>query len=203
MNRFTAFGLITSSLATLALLESPVVRAADETEKEGARAAEAELALSNDTLDVRYLDRMKAGDDHRLVGGVFLGEKRDLVLSAAAMFPVDLGTHFELSVGPQLYAALLNDENEDVMAVSVGAELRYFLDSKHRVAASGQAYYAPDILSFGAADNLVDLSARVEYQLSSRVNTFAGMRWFRFDLTEGRGRRTLQEEVFVGIRYKL
>ncbi len=165
--------------------------------------AGAELALSNDTLEVRYLSKMERPDDSRLVGGLFLGEERDVVLNAAMMYGVDLDRRFNLAVGPQLYAALLRDENEDVMALSLGGEMRFYFDPQRRFAVSGRAFYAPDILSFGSADNLTDLSARAEMQVSDRVMAFAGMRWFEFDLTDGSGERTLQEEVFVGVRYQL
>jgi hypothetical protein len=165
--------------------------------------AAAELALSNDTLQIRYLGEMERGDDSRFVGGILMSEERDLVINAAMMFGVDLGRRFDLTLGPQLYAALLRDENEDVMALSLGGEIRFYLDPRQRFAVSGQAFYAPDILSFGSADNLVDLSARAEMRLSDRVMAFAGMRWFEFDLTDGSGERTLQEEVFVGLRYQL
>jgi hypothetical protein len=165
--------------------------------------AGAELALSNDTLEARYLSKMERGDDSRLVGGVFLGEERDVVLNAAMMFGVDLGRRFDVALGPQLYAALLRDENEDVMALSLGGEMRFYFDPQRRFALSGKAFYAPDILSFGSADNLADLSARAEMQVSDRVMGFAGMRWFEFDLIDGSGERTLQEEVFVGLRYQL
>ncbi len=165
--------------------------------------ADAELALSNDTLQVRYFGKVDAGDDGRFVGGVFLGEERDIVLSGAMMFGVDIGQRFDVAFGPQLYAALLSDENQDVMALSLGGEARWYLDSSRRFAISGQAFYAPDILTFGSADNLMDLSARAEMKISDRVIAFAGMRWFEFDLTDGSGERTLQEEVFVGLRYRL
>ena len=163
----------------------------------------AELALSNDSLQLRYYDKKDSDDDSRFVGGAFLGEERDIVLTAAKMFPVNLGQHFDVTFGPQLYAALLNDENQDVMAVSIGAELRWFFDSNRRFAISGQAFYSPDILTFGAADNLVDLSARAEMQISDRLMAFGGMRWFEFDLNEGGGTQTLQEEVFFGVRYRM
>jgi opacity protein-like surface antigen len=163
----------------------------------------AELALSNDTLDARYLAKMDQGKDSRWVGGVFVGEERDLVLNAAMMFGVDLDRRFDIAFGPQLYAALLRDENEDVMALSLGGEVRFYFDPRRRFAVSGRAFYAPDILSFGSADNLTDLSARAEMQVSDRVMAFAGMRWFEFDLTDGSGERTLQEEVFVGLQYQL
>lgn len=167
------------------------------------RDALAELALSNDSLQLRYYDKKDSDDDSRFVGGAFLGEERDIVLSAAKMYPVNLGQHFDVTFGPQLYAALLNDENQDVMAVSIGAELRWFFDSNRRFAISGQAFYSPDILTFGAADNLVDLSARAEMQISDRLMAFGGMRWFEFDLNEGAGTQTLQEEVFFGVRYRM
>ena len=165
-------------------------------------AAAAELALSNDTVEVRYLSELKPDADSRLAGSIFLGEERDVVLSAAMLFGVDLDRRFNLTFGPQLYAAMLRDENEDVMALSLGGEMRFYFDPSRRFAVSGKAFYSPDILTFGSADNLTDLSARAEVQVSERVMAFAGMRWFEFDLTDGSGERTLQEEVFVGIGYR-
>ena len=186
-------------IATLALLVG-VPAAAQQIEETVQPSAE--LALSNDTLSVRYVSEMKPTDDSRYLGGVFLGEERDVVLNAAMMFGVDLGRRFDFSVGPQLYAALLRDENQDVMALSLGGEIRFYFDPQRRFAVSGQAFYAPDILAFGSADNLTDLSARAEMQVSERVMAFAGMRWFEFDLVDGGGERTLQEEVFVGLGYR-
>jgi hypothetical protein len=191
------FRIFTCSLALL--IGVPVTAQQIE---DGAQAS-AELALSNDTLDARYLARMRRGDDSRMMGGVFLGEERDVVLNAGKMFGVDLDRRFDLSLGPQLYAALLRDENEDVMALSLGGEMRFYFDPRRRFAISGRAFHAPDILSFGSADSLTDLSARAEMQVSERVMAFAGMRWFEFDLIDGGGERTLQEELFVGVRYQL
>ena len=103
--------------------------------------------------------------------------------------------------GPRGYAALLEDENTDVFAVSLSAELRYELDRTSGLALSGQAFYAPDILTFGSANNLTDLSARLELRLQPKLTVFGGMRWFEFDLTE-RGQRTLQEELFAGVGWR-
>ena len=164
-----------------------------------------EVALSNDTLQLRYETQSErlGVNDGRLSGAFFLSEERDIVLSAGLAMPVnlDLG-RLSLLLGPQVYAALLEDENNDVMSVSVGAQLRYVLIERLGLAIAGHAYYSPDILTFGSADNLTDLSARVELALADRVSVFGGMRWFEFDLTEGLGERTLQEEVFVGLGYR-
>ena len=181
----------------------PLLATAQENPASTDRNPLAEIALSNDSLQLRYYDKKDSDTGSRLVAGGFLGEERDIVLSAAMMFPVDLGQYFDITFGPQLYAALLNEENEDVMAVSVGTELRWYFDSSHRFAVSGQAFYSPDILTFGSADNLIDLSARAEFKISDRIIVFGGMRWFEFDLVDDTGERTLQEEVFVGARYRM
>jgi hypothetical protein len=163
-----------------------------------------ELALSNDTLQLRYIaggERVGV-DGSRLAGGFFLGEERDIVLSGGLLFPANFGIRrLQIGFGPQAYAALLEDENDDVLALSIGTEVRFFIDPD-RLAVSGQAYYSPDIMTFGSGDNLTDLSARVELRVAPELQAFAGMRWFEFDLIDGGGERTLQEEVFVGIGYR-
>jgi hypothetical protein len=189
------------------LIAAPMLFAASQAlaQRDTRTGSAAELALSNDTLQLRYLGsgNMVGVQGSQVTGGVFLGEERDFVLSGGLLFPADLGIRrFNVSFGPQLYAALLQEENDDVMAVSVGTEVRFFIDPNRGLAVSGQAYYAPDILTFGSADNLTDLSARVELGVAEQLQAFAGMRWFEFDLTDGSGERTLQEEVFVGVGYR-
>jgi hypothetical protein len=174
-------------------------------ERDSTSGSRGELAISNDTLQLRYVGSgdMVGVDDSQFVAGMFLGEERDFVLDAGILFPAPLGIdRLQLKVGPEAYAALLRDENDDVMALTLGVEARFFIDPSHGFAVSGRAFYSPDILTFGSADNLTDLSARVEYDVGPQVQTFAGMRWFEFDLTEGGGQRTLQEEVFVGVGYR-
>ena len=189
------------------LIAAPLLFAASQAiaQRDTRTASTAELALSNDTLQLRYIGsgNQVGVQGSQLTGGVFLGEQRDFVLNAGLLFPADLGIRrLNISFGPQLYAALLLEDNDDVMAISVGAEVRFFIDPNRGLAVSGQAYYAPDILTFGTADNLTDLSARVELKVAEQLLAFAGMRWFEFDLTDGSGERTLQEEVFVGVGYR-
>jgi hypothetical protein len=107
-------------------------------------------------------------------------------------------------VGPQAYAALLNEDNSDVLSITIGAQARFKILEKDKwgLAVSGRAFYGPDILTFGTADNLTDLSARVEMQMDEDIMLFAGMRWFEFDLIEGGGEQTLQDEIFVGVGYR-
>jgi len=168
-----------------------------------------EIALSNDTLQLRYIGREgQVGEGGRIDGAFFLSEQRDIVLSGGAMFSADLpdnvgvGGRLTLAFGPEAYAALLEEENNDVFAMSLGAEARFVVNRRIGLAISGRAFYAPDILTFGSADSLTDLSARAELQVAPELVAFGGMRWFEFDLTEGGGKRTLQEELFFGVGYR-
>src|SRR5262245_3325311 len=53
----------------------------------------AEVALSNDTILLRYYDHVDS-TDRRLMGSFFLAEERDIVLTAGMLWPVELGQHF-------------------------------------------------------------------------------------------------------------
>jgi hypothetical protein len=189
-------------LAVFFLLITPCALVAQE--REPFRSAE--IALSNDTLQVRVSADGRAvnmAGGGQVMGDLLLTEERDFVLSGALLFPADLGLdRFSFRFGPRVYAALLQEENSDVFAVSIGGTARFELNRNQRLAIVGEAFYAPDIITFGTADNLTDLMARAEIGFGDRLTGFAGMRWFEFDLTEGQGENTLQEEVFVGIGYQ-
>src|SRR5262245_45037367 len=190
-----------SVLVLVALLCAPFAVHAEDT---SARPT-GEIALSNDTLQLRYLggSGQQIAGSGQVQGTVFLSEDRDLVLSAGVLFPVELNLGgLSLSFGPQIYAALLNTENDDIMAMSVGLKARYLVLPGLKLAVAGEAFYAPDILTFGSADNLTDMSARVEFDLASNATVFAGYRWFEFDLTQGAGTRTLQQQAFAGFGYR-
>jgi hypothetical protein len=189
-------------IATVAAISAWISTSAYAQQEEDGQIGE--VALSNDTLQLRYVgDAGAIGGGGRLFGSFFLSEERDIVLSAGALFPADFDVgRLTLRFGPQVYAALLDEENNDVMAMSVGAQARFVLNRRMGLAVAGEAFYSPDILTFGSADNLTDLSARVELQAGPQLLAFGGMRWFEFDLVEGGGERTLQEEVFVGVGYR-
>jgi hypothetical protein len=165
-----------------------------------------EIALSDDTIQLRYIAsgrKMDLERASRISAGFFLSESRDIVLMGDVLFPAELNIdRLQFLFGPRAYAALLEDENNDVLAASLGLEVRYEIDRSNGFAVSGQAFYSPDILTFGSANNLTDLSARAEFRVQPRMTIFGGMRWFEFELTEGEEDRTLQEELFAGVAWR-
>lgn len=180
-----------------------------QTEKSGdvpsKSSREIDVQVSNDTLQLKYISngRQVGVDNSRFSGSFFLSEHRDFVASAGLVFPVDYNLgRLSLLIGPQVYAALLHEENTDVVAMSLGAEVRFVLDKDINLAVTGYGYYAPDILTFGSANKLTDFSAQVELPLTKQMKGFAGYRWFKFDLTQGGGTQTLQNQLFVGLGYR-
>jgi len=196
-------------MAVIATMLSSIVLTAHAQDRDRGSAQIGEIALSDDTFQLRYLGREGGvGSGGQLDGAFFLSEERDIVLSAGVQFPAGLpadmsfGRRLSLSFGPRAYAALLQEENNDVLALSAGVRARFLVNRRMGLAISGEAFYAPDIITFGTADHLTDLSARAELQMGPDLVAFGGMRWFEFDLIEGGGTRTLQEELFFGIGYR-
>jgi hypothetical protein len=77
--------------------------------------ARAEIALSNDTLQMRYLGSGSATgvESSKIAGTFFLSEQRDNVLSGALLIPADIDVGIgalSILIDPQAYAALLEDE---------------------------------------------------------------------------------------------
>lgn len=164
-----------------------------------------EFSLSDEAGEARYRGPTSIGgqSDTEISYAAFLSEDRDIVGSAALMFDTDLDFGpLQVRLGPQAYAALLDEENEDVFALAIGATVRYDLVRSRGIAIVGSANWSPDILTFGQADNLTDFMARAQMRIADRLIGFAGYRWFRLDLTM-RDRKTLQNEIFAGLQYQL
>lgn len=207
MNACVRMAVIATFLSSIALTAHAQNR--DRSSSDRASEQSAEVALSDDTFQLRYLGRDGAvGNGGQIDGAFFLSEERDIVLSGGVLFPATLpdplnvGRRLSLSFGPRVYAALLQEENNDVLAMSAGVRARFIVNRRMGLALAGEAFYAPDIITFGSADHLTDLSARAELQVGQDLLAFGGMRWFEFDLTEGGGTRTLQQELFFGVGYR-
>jgi hypothetical protein len=164
-----------------------------------------ELAFSDETAQVRYRSstNMIAQKNAEVFYTIFLSEGRDVVGSAGLLAgtSLDLGA-LQIKLGPQAYAALLSERNSDVFALALGVEARYDLVRNGALAVVGSAFYSPDVLTFGEADNLRDFMARAEIGLGPRLIGFGGYRWFTLDQLR-REEETLQSEMFVGVRWQL
>lgn len=190
------------ALAMLLLAGSMSLQAQNANEE----GRSAELAVSNQALQLRYLsDAQVIGRaDSDLAYSILLTEDRDIV-GAVALFvdtDVEIMPRLSIQIAPQAYAALLDEEDSDVFTLAFGVRARYDLVRARGIAIVGHAFYSPDVLTFGSADNMRDFEARAEIRLTERLIGFAGYRWFRLNLA-GTLDEDLQNQFIAGLRAQL
>ena len=135
-------------------------------------------------------------------GGVFYNEARDLIAMADGLVQigeVEPRERLRFKAGSRMYGAFLATENNDIFAVAVGGEAEYFLGNQQSASIMLEAYYAPDILTFGTADNMSDVSLRINFGLNSATNVYAGYRLFEIE-TLVSGDREIDDHLHVGFR---
>jgi hypothetical protein len=163
-----------------------------------------DVYISEDAVQVMY-SRALAMDEFGPVeirGGAFYNEARDLIAVADGLVQigeVEPRERLRFKAGPRMYGAFLSLENEDVFSVAIGGEAEYFLGNQQSASIVLAAFYAPDILTFGTADNMSDVSLRINFGLNSATNVYAGYRLFEIE-TVASGDREVDDHLHVGFR---
>lgn len=139
------------------------------------------------------------------VGVSFLfSEERDSVfqLGLALDAPSELASNIRLSVGTRAYIALLGTENNDAFAAGLGIEAAYQLPFERLPLELGVSlYYAPDVLTFGQGDRVVDWNVDVTMPFRPQLSIFAGLRFLQIDTRPDD--REIDNRVHFGIRWDL
>ncbi len=166
-----------------------------------------EVLLSDEAMQLKYITTgERFGVPNSDVSmSIFLNEERDVALNAGMLIDTQLLDfigleRLKLRLGGQGYGMLLGDEDTDIIAFAGGGEVRFALFPRQGVVITAFGYYAPDILSFGSADNIHDIGATIQAPLAERLIGFAGYRDFDAELV-GRGTQ-LQSSIILGVRYK-
>lgn len=168
------------------------------------RAQVVEAYLSENAMQILYGREVDVGELGRNQArvGVFLNEDRDLIGIADMLFDVgepNRRPYWALQVGPRAYGALMAIENQDVFSIGLGGRLSYFLGRNRASSIAVTAFYAPDIVTFGNADNIKDLAVTIETRLSESTNVFIGYRIFEFDLDVD---REVDDNMHLGVRHR-
>lgn len=163
-----------------------------------------EAYLSENAMQVMYGRNVDVGEFGRndIRAGFFINEDRDLIGIADMLVDVgepDRRPWWSLQVGPRAYGALMAVEDQDVFSIGFGGRLSYFLGRNRMTSLSLTAFYAPDIVTFGTADNIKDVAVRFDTRLTEATNVFVGYRIFEFDLPVD---REVDDNVHVGIQYR-
>ena len=95
-------------------------------------------------------------------------------------------------------AAFLAPEDQDVFSISVGGEAQYFLDRARTTSLMLGLFYAPDIATFGMADNVTDVTLRFMTRLRNGMDIFLGYRSLEFNIEPQN--RTVDDNLHLGFR---
>jgi hypothetical protein len=134
-------------------------------------------------------------------GGFFYNETRDLIGVVDGLLLIGDQADvrlIEVNVGTRLYAAFLNAENEDTFAVGFGGEAQWFFTRDQRSSLKLTAFYAPDIVTFGIANNVQDVGLRLETRIFEATDIFVGYRSLEIKTTLGT--RDVDDNVHIGFR---
>jgi hypothetical protein len=162
-----------------------------------------EVYLSEDALQAQYVRRLELGDfgPTEVRAGFFYNEDRDLIGVGDLLASVgdDVGVRrLEVRAGTRVYGAFLAVEDQDIFGIGLGGEAQYFLGSERRTSVTLALFYSPDIVTFGAADNIKDVSLRLMTRLRSGTDVFVGYRGFEIDLQPED--REVDDNLHIGIR---
>jgi hypothetical protein len=78
-----------------------------------------------------------------------------------------------------VYGALLSSlDKDDVFAISLGGRLSYYLGRNRATSLSVVAFYAPEIITFGNADSVSDVSVQFSTRLTATTRVLSGIARF-------------------------
>ncbi|HEX5048728.1 MAG TPA: hypothetical protein VFX89_16570 [Gammaproteobacteria bacterium] len=200
-----------TTVTTLALLATGFVAghayAQDNNEaraRVGGRALEA--YISEQAVAAQYIrdidtDKLGALEGR---GGFLYNKDDDLVLTGDVLGLIGgreaqskEGLHFR--AGTRMYAAWLDEEDEDIFSVGIGGEAQYTFGDRRKYGVVLSAFYAPDLFTFGHTDHIIDASLRFQAELAPGTELFIGGRSLKFDTDLGN--RQLDDNLMVGVRY--
>lgn len=159
-----------------------------------------ELAYSQESVWAAYRGRFSEGRGHATLG--WLGNEDDdgtLLLRVMRFGEPRRAVPFGLGVGLGVYGGSLEDPDTDFFAVALAGHADYAFDTPWPLRLMGEVSFAPDIATSSDADDLIDILARLEVELSDFAGAYVGARLLEVGLESG-GRRELDSSVHVGIR---
>jgi hypothetical protein len=168
-----------------------------------ARAAGFEVALSTESA------QLSLGFDSSTIGyggaeisvGGFFNDDDDVMGSLGFMVSgVPAGEQpFSFELGAEFYVAGVDKPDQDFQALALGGGARYHIPANTPMSLGAQLLYAPNITTFGDADDLLDFTVRYQIDLLPSASAFLGYRRLQADLDRDDNYK-LDNNVHLGIR---
>ncbi|MGB0866647.1 MAG: YfaZ family outer membrane protein, partial [Granulosicoccaceae bacterium] len=172
----------------------------------GVQAAGLELDLSEESGEFTYLVNSRGVVE----GGIDLGlsffynNREDIMLSANILSlgqQAKYGQPLQLGVGAKIYGGKLEDDRE-IGAIGIGGRLGYIIPSQiSPVAVVAEIYFAPSVTSFGEAERLMELTTRIEAEITPTAVGFFGYRLTTARMADTEDDTELDDNLNIGVRF--
>lgn len=165
-----------------------------------------DINLSSDAAQFKYGSLVGGTNYGRTEMGIgFLYNEDDNYLGEIGLLVIDeAGSKtpgLELGVGPKFWFGGSDKADVDVAAIGLGGQFRYKNFNVPRIVYGASIYYAPSIVSFIDADNMLEYDIRVEYELLPTANVYVGYRSIEADI-KNRDNVEIDNSAIIGLRFK-
>jgi hypothetical protein len=164
-----------------------------------------DLGISKDSAYLVYLTKADSlGYGGADIGfGLFYTEDSDYLATAEVMVvgsSISQRQDLEFGVGIKGYAGALDEPDENIYALALGAQARYVLPSSIPMGIVLEGFYAPGITSFGETERMREASLRYEIQVVPNTLGYVGYRMMKAEIKDYEDDVDLDENFHVGIR---
>ncbi len=168
------------------------------------QATDLDIALSEETASLELIadsDIIGVGGADLLVG-LFFNEDNDYMGSLGMLaYGVPAGDEqpFTFGLGGKLYYIGIDKPSASASALALGATTKYHIPGNMPMAFGAELYFAPGIVAFQDADQLLDFRVRFSIDILPSAAGFIGYRMTTVDFEAG-GDRDIDEKIHLGIR---
>jgi hypothetical protein len=140
-----------------------------------------DLSFNSDALRLQYAHEFKSNAMNLDAGWLYNSDTGDAVHvgfyvageASSGSNPVTAG------VGVRLVYTNGDLSNQSGFALPIGGFVRYSPRKANRLAIDGQAYFAPDVLSLGDAEQYEDFTLRFSYNVIQAADIYIGARYVK------------------------
>ncbi len=141
-----------------------------------------DISLSNDVARIGYDATQMGSGLHISLAGLYDDDKGEMVSAGLHVVDVRPSTsNLYIGVGAKLFAFTTDnsDRYDDYsgVALGVGGFFRYSFPAAPDLSVAGYGYYAPPVISFADAENVIASDLRFQFALLPTARIYAGYRY--------------------------
>lgn len=147
----------------LLLLQMPIL----------AQASGLDLNIGNETVALSLMGPINTSDLNVSISGMHHQDDRDVLTTGLSVIEqTDVESH--IGIGANIYT--FDTPDIDGMGIALGGFFRQALPQVSHLGLGGQVFYGPSIVSMDSADDFLDATLRLEYQIIHQANIYLGYR---------------------------